>query len=94
MTKAFNALEENWVSVYSPRDPVGQAHDGDAAPLAKAKALEGRPVQFLQKRWLATFIKAAEAVAVRDSNEFAAAVRELKKTKTAAENLRNFFTAK
>ena len=48
----------------------------------------------MQRRWLELFIKAGEAVARRDSNEFAAAIRELKRSRVAAENSRNFFTAK
>lgn len=91
--KAFNAIEENWVSVYSPKDPVGQAGDW-SVQLAKAKALEARPMQFLQKRWIESFVKAAGAVAERDSNEFASLVRELKRTRIASETPRNFFTAK
>ena len=91
--KAFNAIEENWASVYSPKDAVGQAGDW-SGPLAKARVFQARPIQFLQKRWLESFIKAAEAVAVHDSGEFAAQVRDLKRTKFAAENPRNFFTAK
>ena len=91
--KAFNAIEENWASVYSPKDAVGQSGDW-SGPLAKARAFQARPIQFLQKRWLDSFIKAAEAVAVRDSGEFAVQIRDLKRTKLAAENPRNFFTAK
>ena len=93
VTKAFNAIEENWASIYSPKDAVGQAGDW-SGPLAKARAFQARPVQFLQKRWLDSFIKAAEAVAVRDSGEFAAQIRDLKRAKFAAETPRNFFTAK
>jgi hypothetical protein len=79
VTKAFNAIEENWVSVYSPKDTVGQAGNWDAQ-IARAKALQERAPQFLQKRWLAVFIKAGEAIARRDSNEFALLVRELKRS--------------
>ena len=93
VTKAFNAIEENWASVYSPKDAVGQSGDW-SGPLAKARAFQARPIQFLQQRWLDSFIKAAEAVAVRDSGEFAVQIRDLKRTKLAAENPRNFFTAK
>ena len=93
VTKAFNAIEENWASVYSPKDAVGQAGDW-SGPLAKARAFQARPIQFLQKRWLDSFIKAAEAVEVRDSDEFATQVRELKRTKFASETPRKFFTAK
>ena len=93
VTKAFNALEENWLSVYSPKDPIGQAQDWND-PLARARALTARPLQFLQKRWIESFIRAAEAVALRDSNEFATAVREMKKAKLAGEPRPNFFTAK
>ena len=93
VTKSFNAIEENWASVYSPKDAVGQSGNW-SGPLAKARAMQARPVQFLQKRWLDAFIKAGEAVAVRDSGEFAAQVRDLKRAKFAAETPRNFFTAK
>jgi hypothetical protein len=93
VTKAFNALEENWASVYSPKDVVGQAGNWDAQ-LAGARALLARPTQFVKKRWLESFIKAGEAVAARDSNEFAAHVREMKRNGLPVENPRNFFTAK
>ena len=93
VTKAFNAIEENWASVYSPKDVIGQAGDWSAA-LAKAKAMQARPVQFLQKRWLDSFVKAAEAVAARDSGEFAIHIRDLKRANLAGETTRNFFTAK
>lgn len=79
VTKAFNAIEENWGSVYSPKDVVGQAGNWDAQ-ISRAKALQERAPQFLQKRWLALFIKAGEAIARRDSNEFAQLVRELKRS--------------
>ncbi len=93
VTKAFNAIEENWASVYSPKDAVGQAGDW-SGQLAKARAFQARPIQFVQKRWVDSFIKAAEAIGVRDSNEFATHVRDLKRAKLAAETPRNFFTAK
>ena len=93
VTKAFNAIEENWASVYSPKDAVGQAGDWSGA-LAKARALQARPIQFLQKRWLDSFVKAAEAVATRDSGEFALHIRDLKRANLAGETTRNFFTAK
>ena len=73
VTKAFNAIEENWASVYPAKDVTGQARDW-SAPLAKARAMQARPIQFLQKRWLDSFVKAAEAVAARDSAEFASAL--------------------
>lgn len=93
VTKAFNAIEENWASVYSPKDAVGQAGDW-SVPLAKARELQARPIQFLQKRWLDSFVKAAEAVAARDSGEFATHMRDLKRANLGGENARNFFTAK
>ncbi len=93
VTKAFNAIEENWASVYSPKDAVGLAGDWGSS-LIKAKAMQARPVQFLQKRWLDSFVKAAEAIAVRDSGEFATHVRDLKRANLAGEPVRNFFTAK
>ena len=93
VTKAFNAIEENWASVYLPKDAVGQARDW-SGPLAKARALQARPIQFLQKRWLDSFVKAAEAVAARDSGEFALHIREIKRASLAGEAGRNFFTAK
>ena len=93
VTKAFNAIGENWASVYSEKDAVGQAGDWSAS-LAKARVLQTRPIQFLHKRWLDSFIKAAEAVAARDSAEFAAHIRDLKRASLAGEATRNFFTAK
>lgn len=93
VTPAFNALEENWASVYSPKDTVGQSGNWDAQ-LTNARLLLTRPTQFVKKRWLESFIKAGEAVAARDSNGFATHVRELKRNGLAVENPRNFFTAK
>ena len=93
VTKAFNAIEENWASVYSPKDAVGQAGDW-SVPLARAREMQARSVQFLQKRWLESFVKAAEAVAARDSGEFATHIRDLKRANLAGEPTRNFFTAK
>jgi hypothetical protein len=99
VTKAFNAIEENWVSVYSPKDGVGLAGNWDAQ-VARAKTLAERAPQFLQKRWLALFVRAGEAVAHRDSDAFAAAVREMKRNPlnpavaVASENSRDFFPAK
>ena len=93
VTKAFNAIEENWASVYSPKDAVGQAGDW-SIPLAKAREMQARPIQFLQKRWLESFVKAAEAVASRDSGEFATHIRDLKRTNLAGDTPHNFFTAK
>lgn len=99
VTKAFNALDENWVTVYSPKDPVGQAWNW-SEQVERAKKLQARAPQFLQRRWLDLFIKAGEAVENRDSNEFAQCIRELKRTPitiTAAqpgEASKNFFSAK
>lgn len=101
VTPAFNALTENWVSVYSPKDPVGLAGDW-MAQVARAKALQERPQQFVQRRWLELFIKAGEAVSKRDSDAFSSAVRELGSTplKTIGASVdgstagKNFFTAK
>ena len=93
VTQAFNAIEENWASVYSPKDVVGQSGNWDAQ-LTTARSLLTRPTQFVKKRWLESFIKAGEAVAARDSNGFATHVRELKRNGLPVENPRNFFTAK
>ncbi|MDB6149544.1 MAG: hypothetical protein JWQ44_992 [Chthoniobacter sp.] len=97
VTKAFNALDENWVSVYSPKDPIGAAGNWNEA-IARARLLQARTPQFMQKRWLELFLKAGEAVAQRDSAEFAATLREMKRNastaQTAGANARNFFTAK
>ncbi len=79
VTKAFNAIEENWVTVYSPKDPVGQSGNWDSQ-VAKARLMQDRPLQFVQKRWLEAFIKAGEAVSKRDSGQFALLVRELKRS--------------
>ena len=40
VTKAFNALEENWTSVYSPKDPVGEQRNWDVQ-VAKARQTPG-----------------------------------------------------
>lgn len=93
VTKAFNAIEENWVTIYSPKDAVGTSGNWQEQ-VARARELEARSPQFMQRRWLELFIKAGDALARRDSNEFAAAVRELKRSRVASENSRNFFTAK
>lgn len=93
VVKGFNAIEENWVTVYSPKDTVGAAGNW-RDQVAKARELEARSPQFIQRRWLELFIKAGDAVERRDSTEFAAAVRELKRSRVNAENSRNFFTAK
>ena len=110
VTKAFNAIDENWPTVYSPKDRVGAAGDW-SEQLDRAKGLIERNPQFMQRRWLELFIKAGEAVARRDSNEFAVVVREMKRERlsvqaasggktasvtpaSSAENSRNFFPAK
>lgn len=97
VAKAFNAIEENWVSIYSPKDTVGAAGNWNTE-VARAKVLLARAPQFMQKRWLELFIRAGDAVARRDSNEFAAALKELKRSSVAGQpgtaNGKNFFTAK
>jgi len=96
VTKAFNALDENWISVYSPKDPVGEAGNWNEQ-VAKARKLLEQTNVFMQRRWLENFIRAGEAVGRRDSNEFALMIRELKRsplTIASLENSRNFFTAK
>ncbi len=96
IVKAFNALEANWNSVYSPKDPVGEEGNWDAQ-VTKARQLLSQTNVFIQRRWLESFIKAGEAVARRDSNEFAVMIRELKGNPLATaslENSQNFFTAK
>lgn len=97
VVKAFNAIEENWASVYSPKDTVGAAHDW-SAQVARARGMLARGPQFMQKRWLELFVRAGEAVARRDSNEFGATLREMKRSSVATHpglgNEKNFFTAK
>jgi hypothetical protein len=108
VAKAFNAIEENWATVYSPKDPIGMAGDW-TEQTARARTLIERNPQFMQRRWLDLFVKAGEAVSRRDSNEFASAVRELKRERLsvsaatglptasatmAPENFRNIFPAK
>lgn len=95
----FNAIEENWDSVYSAENPVGAAKNWDAQ-VAAARAMIERNPQFMQRRWLDLFIKAGEAVQRRDSNEFAGAVREMKRSRLTASTganpatSANFFPAK
>jgi hypothetical protein len=83
--------------VYSPKDAVGAAGNWNEQ-VARARVLAARTPQFMQKRWLELFIRAGEAVARRDSNEFAVALRELKRSSVAGQpgpaNGKNFFTAK
>jgi hypothetical protein len=78
-TKAANAIEENWVAVYSPKDAVGEAGNWDAQTV-RARQMHERAIQYVQKRWLELFIKTGEAVARRDSSQFAHLVRELQKS--------------
>jgi hypothetical protein len=75
-SKACNAIEENWVSVYSPKDAVGKAGNWDEQA-ARARRMQERAAPYAQKRWLDEFIKAGEAVARRDSNQFALLVQDL-----------------
>lgn len=82
VTKAWNAIEENWNGVYSKGHALAQEkHWQDA--LDRAKNMMGRQPQFLQKRWLESFISAAEALNRRDSAEFARQVRMLKQSPLA-----------
>jgi len=74
--KGANAIEQNWVNVYSPKDPVGESGNWDAQ-LARARTFQARADQFSQKHWLEVFIRAGEAVSRRDTHEFAALVGEL-----------------
>jgi hypothetical protein len=77
VTKAFNALEENWNGVYPAGHALAQTRHWQGA-LDRAKTLLARPNQYLQKRWLEAFIEAAAAVQRRDSAEFARNVRFLR----------------
>ena len=82
VTKAWNAIEENWSGVYGGTHALVQTkHWQDA--IERAKALLARQPQFLQKRWLETFVSAAEALNHRDSAEFARQVRLLKQSPLA-----------
>ena len=93
----FRTLEESWVAVYSPRDPVGAAQDWKTQVQA-ARVLTSGPVAPAQQRWLARFIKAGEAVARKDSPKFMAAVRAMENeaatSRTVLAANQNFFTAK
>lgn len=82
VTKAWNAIEENWAGVYAQGHALAAAkHWQDA--IERAKALLARQPQYLQKRWLEMFIEAAEALNDRDSAEFALKVRALKQSPLA-----------
>lgn len=82
VTKAWNAIEENWAGVYTAGHALAtEKHWQDAVD--RAKALLARQPQFLQKRWLETFVAAAEALQERDSAEFARQVRALKQSPLA-----------
>ena len=77
VTKAFNAIEENWAGVYPAGHALAQTQHWQAA-IERANALLARPNQYLQKRWLEGFVGAAEAVQRKDSAEFARNVRFLR----------------
>lgn len=77
VTKAFNAIEENWPGVYSAGHALAQTQHWQSA-LDRANALLARPNQYLQKRWLEGFVGAAQAVQQKDSAEFARNVRLLR----------------
>lgn len=78
VAKAFNAIDENWSTVYAPESAVGQSGNW-SVQVTRARALQAKAPQFLQKRWLELFTKAGDALSRRDSTEFASFVRELKK---------------
>lgn len=82
VTKAWNAIEENWAGVYPPGHALAQTRHWQES-IDRAKAMLARQPQFLQKRWLETFISAAEALDRRDSAEFARQVRALKQSPLA-----------
>ncbi len=82
VTKAWNAIEENWMGVYPAGHALAQSKSWQDA-VERAKALLLRQPQYLQKRWLETFIAAGEALNRRESAEFAKQVRELKQSPLA-----------
>jgi hypothetical protein len=84
ITKAFNAIEENWPGIYVEGHALSNTRHWQDA-LERAKNIMARQPQFLQKRWLETFISAAEAVNKRDSAEFAKQVRELRRSTVASD---------
>ena len=97
LSRSFTSVEEGWVAVYSPKDPVGAAGDW-SAQLRIARALAGRTNTSGQRRWLELFVKAGEAVSRKDAVQFTAALRGLGSDVPSggialAANL-NFFTAK
>ncbi len=90
VTPAFNAIAENWASVYPaghalaipvPVAPAPPIQPTWQEPLARAKALLARSTQGLQKYWLEDFVLAAEAIAKKDSAAFAAQFRSLKESR-------------
>jgi hypothetical protein len=84
VTKAWNAIEENWAGVYAEGHVLAaKKHWQDS--IDRAKALLARQPQYLQKRWLEAFIAAADALNQRDSAEFARQVRTLKQSPLADE---------
>lgn len=77
VSKAFNAIEENWDGVYPAGHALTQTRHWQEA-MDRAKLLLARPTQYLQKRWLETFVETAAAVQRRDSAEFARHTRVLR----------------
>ena len=90
VTPGFNAIAENWASVYPaghalaipvPVAPAPPIQPTWQEPLARAKALLARSTQGLQKYWLEDFVLAAEAIAKKDSAAFVVQFRSLKESR-------------
>ena len=96
-SRDLTAIEESWVVVYSPKDPVGVARDW-GTQVKRARSLNTRTATSVQKRWLGLFIKAGEAVERKDTAQFTVALHALEDDipakRTALAALPNFFTAK
>jgi hypothetical protein len=96
-SRDFTTIEEGWVAVYSPKDPVGAARNWSVQVQA-ARSLTVRASGASQKRWLSLFIRAGEAVGRKNTDQFTAALRALQSDSQpgsiAFVSDQNFFTAK
>lgn len=97
LSRDFTSIEEGWVTVYLPKDPVGAARDW-SEQVKTARSLSVRAGKTEQRRWLGLFIKAGEAIGRRDASQLSATLRALQSDlsvgRIAIATTPNFFTAK
>lgn len=92
------SLDEAWVTVYSPMDPVGAARSW-GEQVAQARTISASTHDAREKRWLELFIAAGTAIDRHDAHAFSAALRAVVKEQPLARAElfavgQNFFAAK